>query len=361
MKRLLILLLILCVALGAKVWAKSNPYILGTAGGSGACSATYGSELATEANATDDNGITNGGGEADATTGWSTYFCSPFDSITDSPYAGSTYHLTAVADAVGERIYRDLSAFSPSVSTMYRLRVAIRHNGVASDGGEWRIGCGGGNSAYPIVVAPTGFDKTYTTYVLYTKYIFYNDLCDFFVCRVANAEYDGGIYVDWFSFQEVTSPCLGTELFPQDNAASLDSEVNATGSLTSTGTSTFESSTTAPADGTWCIYAAVNANGGKVYYDLSAICSDGKKYFMSFNVKRPAAETDTSFVGFCGSPTSACSESVYVDTTVTAWVHVGLSFVYSSDYNYFVWREYGGADNAKIYLDSISIKEITSE
>lgn len=324
--------------------------------GSSACTPTYGSELATSANATDDAG----GSEANATTGWTNSGCNPFDSIDTAPQTG-TYHLTGTADGnAADRFTRNLAGLS--ASTMYKVSFYARHNGTASSNGEWAC----------YVSAAATYDnqitglltKASTTYALFTKYFYFNVRQDNIVCAERNAANDGGLYIDNFSLKAVTSPCLGSELYTSANAAALGAnEANATTGFTSTGTSTFESSSTSPADGTYSIHMVANADGGRFYQDVSGLMTVGRKYFVSWKHKYSAG--DSFKCGFDPASTLTMSddtaEFVSGASADTSWIHVGWSFVYDANHAYFGCKEVGASNNADFYIDSLSIKEITNE
>ena len=50
-----------------------------------------------------------------------------------------------------------------------------------------------------------------------------------------------------------------------------------------------------------------------------------------------------------------------IANTSTAYIHYGADFLHSSTYKYFVCSENGSNNNGGIYLDSLSLKEITGE
>lgn len=334
--------------------ARMNPAVLGSGGSAAACVPTYGDELATTANASD-----VGGSETDATTGWASVGLATFDSIDTTPQSG-TYHITAVANSATDTLYRSLSGLS--ASTMYKVSLYVRHDGTAANTGTWRCYFSGASVGFNTYISPL-INKTDTSYVQYTKYFYYNVREDTIACQERNTDNDGGVYVDSYGLKAVTSPCLGSELITGAHAASLVNEADATTGFTSTGTATFESSSSSPADGSYSIHMVANADAGRFYIDISSLLTSGHKYFVSWKHKYSAGD------GFlCGfSSTSAlemaadASESVEGTSSDTSWLHDGFSFVYDSDHAYFGCKELGANNNADLYFDSFSIKEITSE
>lgn len=328
------------------------------------CAATYGAELATGVNASDDAG----GNEADATTGWTGTGLATFDSITTAPQTG-TYHLTGVSDSSADKFYRELSG---TASTVYKLSYYVRHDGTATGTGDW--GCYLGNVSTDINsyrISASAIVKTDTTYRNEYMFIFVNANQDNFLCMETNDENDGGIYLDNYSFKAATL-CYGSELHADTggsgNAASLTNEANGVGSFASTGTSAFESSATSPADGTYSIYTVVNANLGKMYATTALLTNTGltagKKYFISW--KQKYASGDPFYCGLADASTlnfyATTKPRVSGTSADTEWTHVGFSFTYdATNHAYFGCKENGTNDNAAFYIDSISIKEIEDE
>lgn len=321
----------------------------------GGCTPTYGSELATGANATDDGG----GNETDATTGWSGSSLGTFDSIDTAPQAG-TYHITAVADSSIDTLTRGISGLS--ASTLYQLSFYARHNGTASGNGEWRCYLSGSTAGNDTFITPI-LVKTDTTYAQYVKYFYYNARQDSVVCQERNAANDGGIYVDNYSIKAVTSPCLGSELYTASNAIAIGTEADATTGITGTGSPTLESTETSPGDGNSSLLFTATANADSFYIDLSSILTNGKKYFVSYKYKYVSGD---SF--YCGFDTDTAmgfvldtNEKLTPSTADTTWVHYGISIVYDSNHRYFGCIEDGSNNNASFGIDAFSIKEITAE
>lgn len=378
MKKYLVIILILFFAIPVladteKVAGVSQPgkimgmgwytgtQVIGKVGGvtcsSPGCAPSYGSELATSANATDDGG----GSETDATTGWS-QLSSPsvFDSVDTAPRSG-TYHMSVTADSSGDGMSRAISGLS--ASTMYKLSFYARHNGTASVNGEWQCFLAQSTTAMAEQIVSSSITKTDTTYAQHVKYFYFNARQDTITCVERNAANDGGIYLDDLSLKAVTSPCLGSELFTDGNAASIGNEANSVGSFSSTGLATFESSATSPDNGSYSLHMTANADGGRFYKDVSALMTTGKKYFASW--KHKYGSGDGFGCGFASSSSMNFSigsaEWVGGSSADTTWTHVGFSFVYDANHAYFGCKENGNNNNADIYIDTMSIKEITAE
>lgn len=335
--------------------AADSPLQVACSGTSGACTASYDSELATAANATDDAG----GSETDATTGWAASSTPPvFDSIDTAPHSG-TYHLSVTADSSLDGVSRAISGLS--ASTLYKISMYVRHNGTASANGEWRCYLAGSANADSLLTPLLTTENN--AYVEYSKYFYFNARQDTIYCAERNAANDGGVYIDSYSIKAVTTPCLGSELFVDSNAASLTNEANSVGNWQTDGTSTFESSNTSPGDGTYVLHMTANANGGRFYYDLSTILTEGKKYFLSLKAKSAAG--DAFLCNFSSSTNLTFSfdtnERFEFLASDSSYVHAGMSFVYDDNHRYFGCQEYGANDNSELYFDSLSIKEITSD
>lgn len=339
--------------------ARIGPTMLG--GGVSApagCTPSYGAELATESNATDDAG----GNETDAVTPFSALGSPTLDSITTAPQTG-TYHLEITASGSAEGARRYLPALD--ASTVYSISFYARHTGVGTNNGEMRCSMLSGITPGLGVPIIRSIAKAETTYAKYEKYFYFNTDQDVFLCYEINADNDGGIYIDNFSIKTATL-CYGDELNGGANAASLTNETNATTGFTSTGTSTFESSATNPADGSYSLHTVVNASAGRMYIDTATLMAgddpvEGKKYFISWKQKYTAGAV--ARCGFTAS-TGFNWEGEWVDLLAadTAWTHIGFSFTYDPAIQvYWGCKENGAGDDSEFYIDSLSIKEITSE
>lgn len=328
-------------------------------GGGAACTASYGSEKYVRAVCTDDLGGNEADAYADGTLNWIASGAT-LDSIDTVPKTG-TYHLSMVATGSSHYAYRALPTLTGG--TVYRLTFWARHNGTAANDGTWKcwLGAAAGQTEQPLTPTIT---KTDTTYTQYTKYFVYNTRQDTITCMEGNTDNDGGIYLDAISVKTATL-CLGPELHTDANAASVTAEANSVGSWTTAGTSTFESSSTSPDNGTYALHMVANADGGRFYMDAATMFTGseptvGKKYLITWKHKYT-----TGAVARCGFHASSTlgtpTDIVAVGTADTAWTAVGVSIVYNAtNHAYFGCKE-DGANNTEMYFDSLSIKEITGE
>jgi hypothetical protein len=340
---------------------KANADILTIAGkpcsdGDAACTPSYGSELATGANASDDLG----GNEADATTGWSSTGLATFDSINTAAQSG-TYHLTFVADSSADNGYRGLTG---TANNLYKISTYVRHNGTASASGEWRCYIAGSAADTQMYVTPV-LTTANNTYAEYIKLFYLNARQDTFVCQERNAANDGGVYVDNFSYTDVTQVCLGDELLTTADASTTDA--NDITMWTNTGSGTLTSATatpTPPAGQTYVAKFAAAADGDRFYIDLGSTLSVGTEYFLSYQYI--AVSGDAFLCGLSGGTTSAFTvdkaEWVLGAAADTTWVQAGFSFTYeTASHRYFKCLEFGSNNNATFAIDKLSIKEVISK
>jgi hypothetical protein len=327
-----------------------GPGVKSYAGGS-ACSASYGSDLATGTNCTDSGYFfaQTPDADADATTGWTNSGAATFDSVeTGTPQQGSS-HLYALSDTAGDHFYRDFSGLS--ASTMYVVSFYGKHDGT---GGNWTCSLGSSHFSPTMVIkALTSSDTTYTQYKRY--FYFATGAIADITCKATTT--NGGMYLDAYSLKTAT-PCMGDELHTDANAASISNEADSVGSWTTSGTSTFDSVETDPQHGTSSLHMVANANNGYISLDLGSILTVGKKYFISWKVKQLGA--DSVACGFGGSVGTIVNTTMTYSTS--SWTNPGYDITYATaSHRYFTCKENGSNDNAEILLDSLSIKEITAE
>ena len=321
------------------------------------CTPAYGTELATAANATD-----IAGEEADAyTVEWKAQ-STPLvlDSIDTAPQGGTTYHLSVTADSNGDGTYRALAG---TAGNLYKVSLYARHNGTASADGEFRCYLSASANTTDTYLSQMFVDAN-QDYVKSSKMFYLNPRQDTVVCLERNAANDGGLYIDTFSYLPVTTQCLGSELWPTGNAASIDGEANSIGTLTFVGSGGLTSESDAPGDGTYYLKQTSSADGDRFYLDLSAILSVGTKYFIKW--KQIAKSGDGFTCGLSSASTSAftgdASEVALSTATDTAWFQVGFDFTYATaSHRYFKCWENGVNNNAVFGVDGISIKAVISE
>lgn len=320
------------------------------------CSSTYGTELHVAANA-----AAPSASDTDAITGFSQTGLATWDSIDTSPYLG-TYHLTAVANSDGDRLYYD-TATGLTSGSLYRLRTYVRHNGT---GGDWIMGFGvssaGAQTSQSKIIATED-----TTYFAYDRYFYSTPYTAFFIARESESD-NGGIYLDAFSLTPVTTPCLGPELYTAANAASISNEANAAAvtGWTNTTVDTFASvSTNTPDNGTYHLEIAEVAtptSSARVTFDLSTLSLvDGTSYLISIKAKHSGTGETWNIALNASDATSTSNTIATVPVANTSYLIKGMEFVYSSSVRYLVIYEAGAAVESRIYVDSISVKEILSK
>lgn len=332
-------------------------------GASGAvCSASYGSELITGAICTAPTGISEG----DATTGWA---ATGITLATNGTAHLGDFALSATADSNFDRFSYPYTGLSLSASTVYRATAYIRHNGTATNNGDWKCALWSSDAAG---TAWNGtkilLTKANTTYAQYTSYFYYNSLQDTLVCQENNGDNDGGLYVDELSVTAATL-CYGDELHTNSNAASIGSEANATTGFTAINSLNSFTSDADAADGDYAIKAdattnPANTNGFSV--DLSAApfsATNDKKYFISFKAKHIGAgdSWNCGFVGSVNTSPSPNYEIIAFASANTTYAHYGFGFTYDANHKYFVCAEGGTNNNGGIYLDTFSLREIVDE
>jgi len=360
MKRLITVIGILLTLLAGPSWAVEPinlalaPAILGGAGaGAAAACPLYGPELATTANATDDDG----GGEADATTGWTNFNCNTFDSVdTGTPKAG-TYHLIATSVDNGDGFYRTLSGLD--ASTVYKVSFWYKHDG--TDSATWSCGMGGGGTARNY--SPQNIFATATDYAQYSAYTLYNAQQDVVACTENNAGNNGTIYVDKFSLTTAT-PCYGSELYTSSNAANIASESDATTGWSATdGDSAVASEeTNSPHNGSSHIAISTTGANGGASQDIGGefTLGVGTKYFVRFWARNDS--TNNFFCMLDGSATGATyvGGNVLVGSGTYAEYGWGITYATAS-HRYLKCVEANVGNTGTVYIDGISIKEIVSE
>ena len=316
------------------------------------CTASYGSELATNNNA-----VELGGTETDATTGWSATYCT-FDSINTAPYNGN-YHFSGTATADLGRFYRVFSSLSGS--TVYAIETWIRHSGT---GDTWQ--CGFAYSGGLLSMSKVNVLSSETTYKQYRRYFLYNVVENAFSCREYNATNSGTVYLDAFTIKPA-SLCYGSELNTGNASTPGTGEVNGTSGFTAEYNAQLSSTSSgSPADGTYHILCESNTTpteGAGCYMDLSTICTSGTKYMIRAWQKHVGTGHGWR-LALSGSNTTFNDSSYTFDTDVrtsTTYTEFGISFTYSSSVRYLLMRESSSYNDGGFYLDGLSIKEITAE
>jgi hypothetical protein len=350
MKKLLsiFLFLVLCWPVyGATVSGRPCP-------GGAACTPSYGSELATVSNATDDSG----GSEADATTGWTGSTLATFDSVTTAPKTG-TYHITAISDGASDRFYRTLTL---TEDTIYKYSFWVRHNG---SGGDWKCGethySSGTTFVNPFTAALTSADTTYTQYSGYFRHV--GDAGDTYFMCWESGDNTGGIYLDDFSFKTATL-CYGAEKYTTANAMSTSAyEANDNSTGLNAVNTTLSVITEGCSEGSYCLRAVMDGTANaRFYIDLNGVLEDGKKYLIRYKIKH-SGSGDLARCNFASTTSwsGTNTKQLFISSLATSWTTFASDFTYSATTRYWGCQEYGASNNSDFQIDALSIKEIVSE
>lgn len=143
------------------------------------------------------------------------------------------------------------------------------------------------------------------------------------------------------------------ELYPQDNAASIITEVNSIGSWSNID-ATITSDATTQSDGTWSlkvISTAINTNS-RGFLNFTVV--NGQAYEFKFWAKRGSQGTNQKFrtwSGFVSSPSVSIADTTWTEYTMNATANIDGTATL---------RAYTGAvgDDAvgnELFLDQISI------
>lgn len=378
MKKIPIILLLIFLIAGQ---AFSGGQVLIMKKKTGACTASYGSEIRTS-NTADKPSDTDADAVID-TTGWASQglaqlistddadsTCGDGDDDCQTPQRG-TYQIFMRADSDGDRGYHVLTGYSLAASTVYKISYYARHSGVASTA-DWKCFIFDGSAS---ATSTGSYNQTFTTaqntYANYTTYILYNAYQNTFICGECGATNDGGIYIDNFSITAATL-CYGDELYV-GTADSLNSESDATtgwaalnsGTVTSVDDADTlcgvagDADCAAPHNGTYSLFIRSDqstASSG-AYYDLNSILTSGKKYMLRAWVR---GDGTNAFVFGMGSTTSNLAYT-YIYVLPNTYAEIGYSFTFGSDNRYLSVVEANSGNDGYLYIDGMTIKEITGE
>lgn len=343
MRKLLIVLILLCFCSLSHAWM--SPIVCGGS----ACTPAYSpTELYTTATAVSDPNAN----EADATTGWTNNNMATMESTSDgTPYAG-TYHMHIVANNAYDFCNVPLPGDN---GKHYRLTLYAKHGG---EGGSFRLQMGyQGNMRcfHTVAAAITSADTTYVPYIFW-----YHKTVDCDYMQIGDVSSgDGSLYIDNMSVVEQTTQCLGDELFTDLDAASLSNETDGIGNWAVSASSSI-ASVADPADGTYALKFTAGANNGCAYIDLNGYMTVDKKYFISWKLKQDAG--DAGVARLASNPNIGNAYNYAYVISTTSYVYNGAYVIYDgSNARYLGVMETGANDNAVLYIDSISIKEVTDD
>ena len=155
---------------------------------------------------------------------------------------------------------------------------------------------------------------------------------------------------------------FGPELYPQDNAASVDTEVNASTGWTANGTATLGVASGAGQFDTGSYALSFQSNGpnDQIYFDLNTILTNGTSYqltsrFRHTGVGAPASVVlapDTTGIG-------VFTTILKLTNTPTTFQDANHLFVHdSTNWRYLAVREDAIITTGGGYYDTISIREV---
>lgn len=352
-KRTISLAIVAVLLLCGAVWARMTAVVVGQSNSSSVCTENLGSELAVTGNATD-----LGASEESDLDGWTQNTMNTWETVSTSQ--SGNYALHAVSVDSGDYFSRLFTTGFAS-GNLYKLSLYARHDGTGGNIGLYlsRVALG-----YDVVITPQGgLSSADTTYTNYIKYFYYNADMDV-ITGIERGDNSGGIFIDSISIKSAT-PCLGPELNVISDAASLgtnEGDVYANWTLTqSSGTAVMDSVTTEPQDGNY--HLDFNANGApeaRFYRDVSGILTPGKRYIASWRMKHASGgSARCGFFETTGMSTSADACETILTTNFTSYATVGFSVVYSStEHHYFGCIETSASNDARLYVDSLSFREV---
>jgi len=165
---------------------------------------TFGTELATTANAISDPN----GNESGTTTGWTPTNLNTFGLSGTTTTGTYAFFLNATPVPTNiARIYKDLHtdwALSGTTGALYRLTYSIRHSGA---GGIWKAWLSSSNSDGLGTDRGLGdLASTDTTYTSKDIYYVNNINVRYLIFREGSTSNDGGVYLDNLSCKRVSTP-----------------------------------------------------------------------------------------------------------------------------------------------------------
>jgi len=320
---------------------------------------TLGAELYTWAN----NAVSDGGTEANATTGWG----SNLSTMTSSSTIYSTGSYSLLCQMTDNGWCTEQLGTGMTLGKSYQLTFAARHTGT---GGNVVVGIDDGTTtmAGSNDVTLTSADTTFTTY---TFYFVYSASEDWLVIDDNGNGGTGGVYIDNLTIKEVTAPAkgefdepqiLGSEVNTEEDASSPAgvTEANDTSFWNNTGMTTFESSSTQAYSGTYSVHVVADDNNDYITTDTMTVAAN-TLHKVSFWYYLVASDADTYGIYRMGYP--ADSDGYVVDTDMKAsagtWTEI-VEYVYTGAETELLVRVYegGGGNDAEIYLDQISVRPV---
>jgi hypothetical protein len=326
----------------------------------GGCEASYGSELTTAGRAYDPDAS-----DADVTD-FTNSGLSSLDSVDTDPSIG-TYNLEGTADGAGDGCYvRWGTTYSIDNDTFVKISFDAKGDGTNA-------------FLYGLSSATTVPDSTRTlTYLNYStaSYVtttWYTTLRenggildnDYFLVEEGN---DTGTFkLDNLSITEATL-CYDTSMYNDNAADDPASEGNSVGLWTANSTESVTSvSTGTPQNGSYhVLFDANSVSGGFMSLDLQTLgCTDtdpDSKYRLDLYVKHYDGSVDSSRIMLNDSANTVTATLLdTVGATDTSYTHLTYVFDFNSDYRYLIIYEFGGNNNAALYIDNLIVRGVLDE
>ena len=151
------------------------------------------------------------------------------------------------------------------------------------------------------------------------------------------------------------------ELYPQDNAASVITEVNATTGWAAGGAAVLSADGT-PDQGSYAIRIVASAASDSIYFDLSTILSEGVAYRLTSRLRHDGAGNATGKMRYgLGDTITTAGNPIILDVLKadTTYQDANLTFTYAvASTRYLVLKEQHPNNDGGAYLDAISISTI---
>ena len=270
---------------------------------------------------------------------------------------GDAIKVTYVNNTGGAYLYlRDALTLDSdlTVGQTYKMTVDAKMDGTAAQITYDRTGSGD-------LVNFGNLTTEWNTYELYftAKHATNSDL------RFNNLNVGEIGYVKNFSLKAInaknhaTTVFYGDEMHTQGNAASITNEADATTGWTNSGMGTFESSNAAADNGSYSMKFVVNGNGDKASINWTTVV--GRTYLLTLRraITNHAAAKRIEFkIGESVSGTENGEVDSWASNQTTSWCSESITFVASATTTYLTVQEAGDDNDAEIYVDTLSLKEV---
>jgi len=287
------------------------------------------------------------GFEADATTGWVDVGTLTFESSDVQKYRGR-WSMHFVADTGGDRIYT-----TTTVVVGKRYRASIFYYRQSGGKGRVRFGVSDNDATYS--------DQNADVIQTWTKLTF--DLTATNTSLVLTpAEFSGAndtnLYIDALSVREIrqadeSGNSDGTELYTDDNAASLVHNSNHTTGWTNDGFGTFEASAVQVHTGSWAMHFLADGNGDNAYTSISTT-TDFRYRIEGWYYLAAGGDGQVEF-GTAGGDATYGTAAIDVSAV---WTYFSLTLTASAASLFVTIKENSGTDDTDVFIDGLSITQV---